>query len=93
MTQYDAAATPMWKCFNASADLTPFTARKANIDLNEVNTKMNDLARKSETFDFSKEDQIPDLEFSEVIWKAVKGEHSIMPAPRRSAFLKKGVDD
>jgi Phosphoesterase family/Lactonase, 7-bladed beta-propeller len=89
MTQYDAAATPMWKCFSASADLTPFTARPANIDLTEVNTKLNDLARKSETFDFSKEDQIPDLEFSEVIWKAVKGEHSVMPAPRRSAFLKK----
>ena len=83
----------MWKCFSASADLTPFTARPANIDLTEVNTKMNDLARKSETFDFSKEDQIPDLEFSEVIWKAVTGEHSIMPAPRRSAFLKKGEDD
>jgi DNA-binding beta-propeller fold protein YncE len=93
MTQYDAAAAPMWKCFSASADLTPFSARPANIDLGEVNTKMNDLARKSETFDFSKEDQIPDLEFSEVIWKAVKGEHSIMPAPRRSAFLKKGEED
>lgn len=93
MTQYDAAATPMWKCFSTAADLTPFSARPANIDLGEVNTKMNDLARKSETFDFSKEDQIPDLEFSEVIWKAVKGEHSIMPAPRRSAFLKKGEDD
>ena len=93
MTQYDAAATPMWKCFSTTADLTPFSTRPANIDLGEVNTKMNDLARKSETFDFSKEDQIPDLEFSEVIWKAVKGEHSIMPAPRRSAFLKKGEDD
>jgi hypothetical protein len=37
---------------------------------------------------FSKEDRIPDLVFSEVIWKAVKGEHSVMPAPRRSAFIK-----
>jgi hypothetical protein len=39
-------------------------------------------------FDFSKEDRIPDLAFSEVIWKAVKGEASQMPAPRRSAFIK-----
>jgi hypothetical protein len=23
-----------------------------------------------------------------VIWKAVKGEHSVMPAPRRAAFVK-----
>jgi hypothetical protein len=28
------------------------------------------------------------LVFSEVIWKAVKGEESVMPAPRRSAFIK-----
>jgi YVTN family beta-propeller protein len=93
MTQYDAAATPMWKCFSANADLTPFKSLPANINLNNVNTKMNDLARRSEAFDFSKEDQIPDMEFSEVIWKAVKGEHSMMPAPRRSAFLKKDADD
>jgi len=38
--------------------------------------------------DFSKEDRINDLEFSELIWKAVKGEHSVMPAPRRSSFCK-----
>ena len=93
MSQYDAAATPMWKSFSKTADLTPFKSLPANINLNDVNTKMNDLARRSEAFDFSKEDQIPDLEFSEVIWKAVKGEHSIMPAPRRSAFLKKDADN
>ncbi len=93
MTQYDAAATPMWKSFSNTADLTPFRSLPANVNLRDVNTKNNDLARRSEAFDFSKEDQIPDLEFSEVIWKAVKGEHSIMPAPRRSAFLKKDADD
>ena len=44
-------------------------------------------------FDFSKEDRIPDLVFSEVIWKAVKGEASEMPAPRRSAFIKVRAED
>jgi len=29
-----------------------------------------------------------DLISSEVIWKSVKGEEAIMPAPRRSAFVK-----
>jgi YVTN family beta-propeller protein len=88
MSQFDAAAEPMWKCFTPTPDLTPFTAVPALVDLNEVNTKNTASARLSETFDFSKEDRIPDLVFSEVIWKAVKGEHSIMPAPRRSAFIK-----
>jgi hypothetical protein len=27
------------------------------------------------------------LELSEVVWKAVKGENSIMPAPRRAAIF------
>ena len=31
---------------------------------------------------------MPDLEFTEVIWKAVKGENAIVPAPKRAAFVK-----
>jgi len=88
MSQYDAAAEPMWRCFTSTPDLLPFQSVVANVDLNEKNTKNTHSARLSQTFDFSKEDRIPDLVFSEVIWKAVKGEESIMPAPRRSAFLK-----
>lgn len=87
MSQYDAAAEPMWRCFSTSPDLTPFTSVPALVDLNEKNKKNTPGARLSETFDLSKEDAIPDLVFSEVIWKAVKGEDSKMPAPRRSAFL------
>jgi YVTN family beta-propeller protein len=92
MSQYDAAAEPMWRCFTAKADLTPFQSVPALVDLNDKNTKNTASARLSETFDFTKEDRIPDLIFSEVIWKAVKGEHSIMPAPRRSAFVKTGEE-
>jgi YVTN family beta-propeller protein len=89
MSQYDAAATPMYRSFTATANLTPYTAVPANIDLTEVNTQSTASAQLSETFDFSKEDRIPDLLFSTVIWKTVKGENSEMPAPKRSAFFKK----
>jgi YVTN family beta-propeller protein len=89
MSQYDAAAEPMWRCFSSQFTADPFLAVPALVDLNEKNTKNTPSARLSETFDFRKEDAIPDLVFSEVIWKAVKGEGSKMPAPRRSAFLKK----
>ena len=50
-------------------------------------------AKKSAKFDFKKEDSIPDLEFSEVIWKAVKGENSVMPAPRRAAIVSGSEED
>jgi len=88
MSQHDAAATPMWRCFTKNADFTPFRARPSNVDLNEVNIAMNDLQRRSEVFDLTQEDRVPDLEFNEVLWKAIKGEHTEMPAPRRGAFLR-----
>ena len=88
MSQYDAAATPMWRSFSDSADLSPFKSVSVSVNLDDKNTKLTASALKSMEFDFSKEDRIPDLEFSEVIWKAVKGEASVMPAPRRSAFVR-----
>ena len=88
MSQYDAAATPMWRCFQPTVDLSPFNAKPLQWDINEKNTVQNAWQRKSETFDFTKEDRIPDREFTEVIWKAVKGENAIVPAPKRAAFVK-----
>lgn len=92
MSQYDAAAMPMWRCFQPTADMTPFNAKPLQWDINEKNTKQNTWQRKSETFDFTKEDRIPDHEFTEVIWKAVKGEDAVVPAPRRAAFVKQSEE-
>jgi YVTN family beta-propeller protein len=88
MSQYDAAATPLWRCFTATPDYTGFTALPAQVDITEKNLVWNELSERSAQFDLSKEDRVPDMEFSEVIWKGVKGLHSIMPAPKRAAFIK-----
>ena len=88
MSQYDAAAEPMWRSFSPVPDLAPFKSLPANIDLNEKNTVMNKWQRKSETFDFTNEDRAPDLEFSELLWYAIKGDHIPFPGPKRSAFVK-----
>lgn len=87
MSQYDAAATPMFRSFTAIPNETPFIHELPRTNLFELNVKNTPSAQKSAKFDFKKEDSIPDLEFSEVIWKAVKGEDSVMPAPRRAAIL------
>jgi DNA-binding beta-propeller fold protein YncE len=92
MSQYDAAATPMFKSFTSKPDYTPYKPLPANIDLNEKNTATNATAKLSDQIDLSKEDRVPDLLFSKIIWKAVKGEDSEMPAPRRSAFFKNADD-
>ena len=88
MSQYDAAAEPMWRSFSPIPDLTPFVSLPANIDLNQKNTVLNKWQRKSETFDFTNEDRAPDLEFSELLWYAIKGDHVPFPGPKRSAFVK-----
>jgi YVTN family beta-propeller protein len=88
MSQYDAGATPMWNCFTATPDFKVFSSLPSNINLSDKNLVWNELAARSATFDFTKEDRVPDLEFSEVIWKGVKGLHTIMPAPKRAAFVK-----
>ncbi|MEP6596949.1 MAG: alkaline phosphatase family protein, partial [Ginsengibacter sp.] len=87
MSQYDAAAMPLWRCFTATPNVNGFISLPANIDLTEKNLASNELSERSAHFDFTKEDRVPDLEFSEVIWKGVKGINAVMPAPKRNAFL------
>ena len=88
MTQYDAAAEPMWRCFSSSLNLTAFTSVRPKIDITEKNIAINEWQRRSEKFDLSKEDAIPDMEFNMVLWYGIKGNDVPMPAPKRAAFLK-----
>lgn len=85
MTQYDAAATPMWRLFTSKPDYSPFNYLPVQVDLNEknpVNTKMGKL---SEKFNWDKEDAVPDLIFNEILWQGIKGKPA--PPPVRAAFL------
>ncbi len=93
MTQYDAAANSLWRCFDSVADHPPYTFRPANIDLNEKNTGRNQWQELSETFDFSIEDRVNDFDFNEVIWRAVKGLDSQCPPSVRAAFLATGDEE
>ncbi len=90
MSQYDAAATPMWRCFAKKADSTPFKSREANIDINEKNVAVNRNSKRSSLFNLSHPDDIDDLVFSEIVWQTVRGNNSVMPAPRRGAFVRLG---
>lgn len=92
MSQYDASAEPMWRSFMNAPEPKGFTALPASVDITERNKAVNAWSRMSEKFDFSKEDRAPDLLFNMVIWKSVKGIESVMPAPRRSAFIMSDID-
>jgi hypothetical protein len=95
MSQYDAAAEPMWRCFTSTANSAGFTARNIQVDLNDKNTAMNEWQRRSEKFNLAKEDAVPDLEFNIVLWHGLKGDNVPFPGPKRAAFFKqiKKADD
>jgi hypothetical protein len=93
MSQYDAAAVPLWKCFANTPDHPSFTHRPSNIDLNLKNHTESQWQRKSEQFNFAKEDRIDDKEFNEVIWRAVKGLDSPCPPAVRAAFFVASEDE
>jgi YVTN family beta-propeller protein len=98
MSQYDAAAVPLYECFTSKPDFSPYIAKPAQVDIEQRNIAVNESSKRSQLFNFAKEDAVPDLELNEVIWKYVKGENAILPAPKRSAFVilekkKKDSDD
>lgn len=88
MTQYDAAATPMWRCFSDKPDSTVFQIQPCRVNLNDINPSRTKLAWMSRGLDFSKEDLVPDQLMNTITWKAVKGEQATVPSPVRAAFVK-----
>jgi YVTN family beta-propeller protein len=91
MSQYDAAAEPMWRCFTPGADLTPFHAVPAEVNLDEKNTAWNN-GGKEEEINLTDADRVPDGEFNLILWGAIKGGVP-MPPVHRSAFLSTEKDD
>ncbi len=87
MSQFDAAARPMYAAFGAEPDLTPYVHRPARVDLDAKNTAASWGAALSEKLDLAKEDAADDLMFNEIIWKSVRGADSTMPPPVRAAFV------
>jgi YVTN family beta-propeller protein len=84
MSQYDAAAAPMYPVFGAGPDLTPFNHVNAEVDLNVKNTARAWGAKASKKMDFDDVDRNPPFLLNEIIWRSVKGADSPMPLPVHS---------
>lgn len=87
MSQFDAAALPMFNSFTSRPDYSTYHAEAARVDLEERNLKLAWGSELSRTMDFTREDAADDLLLNEIVWRSVKGPDSSMPAPKRAAFF------
>jgi YVTN family beta-propeller protein len=81
MTQYDAAAMPMYNAFQAAPDPAPYQAIAPRIDVNEKNTALAWGAKESMEMNLDEVDQAPMFALNEIIWKSVRGADSPIPLP------------
>ena len=81
MSQYDAAANPMYVSFGDTKDLTPFGHQKPLVDVMAKNTLTAYGSRRSMKMDFTDVDEAPMAELNEILWRSIKGADAIVPAP------------
>ena len=87
MTQYDAAATPLWRSFTKNPDVLSYSLLPSNVNFNDKNGLQNELTILSEKYNWSKEDAVPDVVFNDLLWRGLKGLNYKVPAPKRAAFV------
>jgi YVTN family beta-propeller protein len=81
MSQYDAAAMPMYSSFGVTPVSTPFDVIKPKVDITAKNSSLAYGAAESAKMDFAGDDRAPMHRLNEIIWKSVRGADSPMPAP------------
>ncbi len=86
MTQYDAAATPMFRSFTSEANLKPYNALKPETDLAAKNPAKGKGAVASAELDFSDVDRADPDKLNAILWDYFKP-GTPEPAPVRSLVL------
>jgi YVTN family beta-propeller protein len=93
LSQFDAAARPMFASFTDKADLAPYTHEEARINLDEVNAPTAYGADRSMKMDFDEYDRIDDFELNEILWRSIKGKDApVPPAVRRAIAYRTKTD-
>lgn len=93
MSQFDAAARPMYASFQSKPDLTPYEHRAAQVDLTAMNPNSGWGAEQTAKLDLSREDAADDLVLNQIVWKSVRGLDAQMPPPVRAPFVFAVEDD
>ncbi len=86
LSQFDAAARPMFASFTDTPELLPYNTEPPRIDLNQVNAPTAYGAERSMKMDFDEYDKIDDFELNEILWRSIKGQDAPLPPAVRRAI-------
>jgi len=82
LTQFDAFATPMSASFTQVPNNAPYSVLRPAYDMTTTNGANAPLAKQAEGQDTATEDKIDEQLYNQAIWKSVRGDKSVMPAPQ-----------
>jgi YVTN family beta-propeller protein len=91
MTQYDAGATPMFNCFQATAEAATYASLPAQVNLMAKNTLKSPLSKESSRMDFREYDRAPEDALNRILWAAAKGLEAPYPTPIHRAVFTQPV--
>lgn len=86
MSQYDAAAFPMFSAFRDKPNTAPYDNLPNEWPLEEYNTKTAYGAAASLAMNFKEPDLVPMQELNEIVWKSIKGVNSEMPGIKNERY-------
>jgi YVTN family beta-propeller protein len=90
MSQFDHYGRPLREIWESTPDLTPYTALRSIVPLDEKNPKRTALAEASKHLALEKEDIADEDLFNRILWSAIKGDAPYPGPTRMSALEAKG---
>lgn len=91
--QYNAAALTFYECFISKPDNTPYKLILAQVSIDTRNIAVNESAGGFNHSILQMKIKCPTGIMNEVIWKSVKGESAVMPAPKRRGVCNFGEEE
>ncbi len=88
MSQYDAAANPMFNSFTMNVDTSSYSVISPEVDIHSKNPEGAYGQAIMDHWDFAHADRVPPRQFNEILWRAMKGTE--MPTPRYTIFSGRG---
>jgi len=87
MTQYDAGATPMFRCFTDDLTFVEHKVLQPKVDLMAKNTPASPGAKQSAMMDFDEYDEAPEDELNRILWVEAKGPNVPYAVPIHRALF------